>query len=102
MSGFSEREQGFEKKLAFEGDKKFRATAKRNKLLAQWVGARTGMTPEQTSQYATELSDHDLKKPGDADVEEKVLADLRTRGVSSTAQEVRAEITRCMTQASAE
>lgn len=95
MSGFSRREEGFENKFAFDEEKRFKAQARRNKLLAAWVGARAGMTPDQIAQYAQELIKHDLKAPGDADVQQKLLADLKARGVTVTPAEVRAEMTRC-------
>ncbi|MSR28361.1 MAG: DUF1476 domain-containing protein [Phycisphaerales bacterium] len=100
MSGFSQREEGFEKQFAFDAEKRFRAQARRNKLLAQWVGEKVGMTPAQVAEYAAELQAHDLKAVGDADVEEKVLGDLKARGVNTSADEVRAEMHRCLARAS--
>ena len=99
MSGFSQREDGFEKKFAFDAEKRFRAQARRNKLLAAWVGDRTSMTAAAVAQYAEELSAHDLKKPGDDDVAEKLLADLTARGVPATKDEVREQMTRCLARA---
>ncbi len=99
MSGFANREEGFEKKFAFDAEKRFRAQARRNKLLAAWVGQRTGMTDSDIAGYAAELEAHDLKKPGDDDVAEKLIADLRARGVTATTAEVRAEMSLCMSKA---
>ena len=99
MSGFSQREDGFEKKFAFDAEKRFRATARRNKMLAAWIGERTSMTAAQVAQYAVELEAHDLKKPGDDDVAEKLVADLKSRGLTATTAEVRAEMSRCMSKA---
>ncbi len=95
MSGFSKREEGFENKLAFDAEKRFRAEARRNKLLAQWVGTRSNMTSDEVAKYTTELIQHDLKRPGDDDVLQKLLSDLKSRGVTVTAAEVRAEMARC-------
>ncbi len=100
MSGFSKREDAFENKFAFDAEKRFKAEARRDKLLAQWVGERAKMTPEQIAQYAAELIGHDLKKPGDTDVLEKIVADLHARGVTVSQTEVRDEMTRCIRIAS--
>lgn len=96
MSGFAKREDAFENKFAFDAEKRFKVEARRNKLLAQWVGERAKMTPEHIAQYAAELIQHDLKKPGDADVLEKLMADLKSRGVTVSQAEVRAEMLRCV------
>lgn len=95
MSGFSKREEGYENKFAFDAEKRFKAQARRNKLLAAWVGARAGLTADQIASYTSELIQHDLKAPGDADVEQKVVADLKARGVTVAASDVRAEMARC-------
>ncbi len=95
MSGFSQREDALENKFAFDETKRFRAEARRNKLLAQWVGERAKMTADQIAAYATELIQSDLKTPGDADVLAKIVADLKSRGVTVSNDEVRTEMTRC-------
>ncbi len=95
MSGFSKREEGFEGKLAFDAEKRFKAEARRNKLLAQWVGGLTKMDSQAIAQYSIELIQHDLKKPGDDDVLQKLLADLKSRGVTVSPAEARAEMERC-------
>lgn len=100
MSGFSKREDAFENKFAFDAEKRFKVEARRNKLLAQWVGDRAKMNAVQIAQYAAELIQHDLKKPGDDDVLKKLVADLKTRGITVSEAEVRAEMSRCVQIAS--
>ncbi len=95
MSGFEERKDTLENKFAFDQEKRFRAEARRNKLLAQWVGERAKMTADEIAAYAAELIAFDLKTPGDADVLAKVTADLTSRGVTLSSAEVRTEMTRC-------
>lgn len=100
MSGFSKREDAFENKFAFDAEKRFKVEARRNKLLAQWIGDRAKMSADQIAQYAAELIQHDLKKPGDDDVLKKLAADLKARGVTVSETEVRAEMSRCVQIAS--
>ena len=40
MTTFDKREEAFEKKFAMDEELKFRAEARRNKLLAQWVAEK--------------------------------------------------------------
>ena len=101
MTGFSDREDALENKFAFDEEKRFRAEARRNKLLAQWVGERAKMSTDDVTKYAAELIQADLKTPGDADVLQKIVGDLKARGIQVSDAEVRTEMTRCY-QAAAE
>jgi hypothetical protein len=100
MSGFSKREDAFENKFAFDAEKRFKAEARRNKMLAHWVGELAKMTPQQITDYAAELIQHDLKKPGDDDVLQKLAADLKARGVTISLENIRVEMMRCIQVAS--
>ena len=42
MTTFDKREEGFEKKFALDEDLKFKAVARRNKLLGQLVAEKLG------------------------------------------------------------
>ncbi|MEM9356692.1 MAG: ATPase inhibitor subunit zeta, partial [Pseudomonadota bacterium] len=43
MSTFDEREKGFEKKFAHDQDLKFKAEARRNKMIAEWAAGKLGL-----------------------------------------------------------
>jgi hypothetical protein len=94
MSGFSKREDAFENKFAFDAEKRFKAEARRNKMLAHWVGELA------IDEYVAELIQHDLKKPGDDDVLQKLAADLKARGVTISHEKIRVEMMRCIQVAS--
>jgi len=96
MSGFSRREEGFESKFAFDAEKRFKAEARRNKLLAEWFGSKTNMDSAGIDAYAKELIAHDLKKAGDEDVVGKLAADLKSKGVAVSDKDIRAEMERCL------
>lgn len=95
MSGFSKREDGFETKFSLDQDMRFRAEARRDKLLAQWFGQKAGLSAEAITQYGQELIRDDLKQAGDADVAAKLAADLKAKGITVSASEIRAEMDRC-------
>ena len=49
MTTFDKREEGFEKKFALDEELKFKAEARRNKLLGLWAADRQGLSAEAAS-----------------------------------------------------
>jgi hypothetical protein len=97
MTTFDKREEGFEKKFAMDADQKFRAEARRNKLLGLWTAEKLGVTGEAAAAYAKEVVAADFEEAGDGDVLRKVTTDLEGKGV--TQQQVRAKMDELMAQA---
>ena len=87
MSTFDKREEGFEKKFALDEEQKFKAEARRNKLLGLWAAEKLGKTGEDAAAYAREVVASDFEEAGDGDVLRKVTTDLAGKGVSE--QEIR-------------
>lgn len=81
MTGFDEREKGFEAKYRLDQETRFKVSARRNKLLGLWAAERMGMTGASAEEYAKEVVVADFDKPGDTDVFEKVLNDLTEKGL---------------------
>jgi hypothetical protein len=92
MSSFDKREEGFEKKFALDEEQKFKAEARRNKLLGLWAAEKLGMTGDAASAYAKEVVAADFEQPGDQDVLHKVLGDLAAKGKAVTESEIRAKM----------
>jgi hypothetical protein len=44
MTTFDKREEGFEKKFALDEEQKFKAEARRNKLLGLWAAEKLGLS----------------------------------------------------------
>lgn len=82
MTTFDRREEGFEKKFAIDEELKFKAEARRNKLLGLWAAEKLGKAPDEAAAYAREVIAADLDHPGDGDVLRKVATDLSGKGVS--------------------
>ncbi len=76
MSTFDKREDGFEAKFAHDEQLKFKATARRNKLLGLWAAELLGKTGEAADEYAAEVVKSDFEEAGDEDVFRKVRGDL--------------------------
>ena len=102
MSGFEEREEGFEAQFAFEHEQQFKAAARRNHALGIWAAGTMGMDAEAAKAYAMAVVKSDLQEPGDEDVLRKVAGDLAAHGSELTADDVRAEMDRLAKPSSAE
>jgi hypothetical protein len=81
MTTFDNRENAFENKFAHDADLQFKITARRNKLVGQWAAEKMGLTPEETTSYATSVVQADFEEAGDEDVVRKLLGDLTSAGV---------------------
>ncbi len=99
MTTFDERERGYEARAAHDADVEFKAQARRDRLLAQWVGPKLGLEGEALADYVTAVWRADLKRPGDGDVYDKVMVDLQAGGVPVTGAELRAQMDALLVQA---
>ena len=81
MTTFDKREQAYESKFAHDADLKFKAESRRNKMLAEWAGAKLGITGAALEDYVKAVRKADLAEAGDGDVFRKVKADLAAKGV---------------------
>jgi hypothetical protein len=97
MTTFDKREEGFEKKFALDEDLKFKAVARRNKLLGQLIAEKLGKSGDEAAAYAKEVVAAVFE--GDGDVLRKVLADVKAKGVDMTEQQLRARMDELMAQA---
>src|SRR5262249_40370293 len=89
MTSFDERERAFEKKFALDQELKFRAEARRNRLLAQWAAQKLGLTGAEVDEYIKAVRKADLVEKGDEDVFRKVKQDLDDKGVPISEVELR-------------
>ena len=99
MSTFDKREEGFEKKFALDADQKFKAEARRNKLLGLWAAEKLGIAGDAAAAYAKEVVASDFEESGDADVVRKVLGDLSAKGLTVTEPELRVKMDELMATA---
>ena len=92
MSGFDEREKGFEKKFAHDEETRFKITARRNRLLGQWAAERMGLSKAEAEAYAKEVVAADFDEAGEEDVYRKIAADLKKRGVNMSEHRIRKQM----------
>ena len=77
-----ESHEGFEKRFAMDEELKFKAMARRNKLLGLWAAEKLGKTGAEADAYAQEVVRADFEEAGDNDVFRKVRADFDAAGVA--------------------
>ncbi|RUZ74261.1 DUF1476 domain-containing protein [Mesorhizobium sp. M7A.F.Ca.US.006.01.1.1] len=89
MSSMKDRQEGFEKKFAMDEETKFRAMARRNKLLGLWAGEKLGKSGADADAYAKEVVHADFEEAGDNDVFRKVRADFDAAGIAQSDAQIR-------------
>ena len=99
---FAKRERAFEQKFAQDEELKFKAHARRNRLVGLWAARKLGLVGIDAESYAKTLVTADLDKPGSDGVFEKVSADLENKGITPPSHEIRQMMDEFMTQAFAD
>jgi hypothetical protein len=89
MTTFDKREEGFEKQFAHDEDLKFKAMARRNKLLGLWAAEKLGLAGPEADAYAKAVVMADFEEAGDDDVFRKVRKDLDAKGIAQSDEEIR-------------
>ena len=84
-----DREEGFERKFAYDEELKFRAMARRNKLLGLWAAEKLGKSGADADAYAREVVASDFEEAGDHDVFRKVRKDFDAAGVQQSDHQIR-------------
>ncbi len=89
MASMDDRKDAFEKKFAHDEELKFKATARRNKLLGLWAAEKLGKTGEDAEAYAKAVVVADFEEAGDDDVFRKIRADFDAAGVDQSDHQIR-------------
>ena len=89
MSTFDDRQQGFEGKFAHDEELRFKATARRNKLLGLWAAEKLGLTGDDAAAYAKEVVRSDFEEAGDEDVFRKIRGDFDNGKVEQSDHQIR-------------
>jgi hypothetical protein len=102
MTTFDKREEGFEKQFAHDEDLRFKAVARRNKLLGKWAAERQGLSGDAAEAYAKEVVLADFEEAGEDDVFRKIRADFDAMGVKLSDEDIRSQMHQLLAQAVAE
>jgi hypothetical protein len=102
MTTFDKREEGFEKQFAHDEELRFKATARRNKLLGQWAAEKLGLSGAEAESYAKSVVMADFEEAGDHDVMRKIRADFDAKGVAQSDHQIGRIMTELMEKAVAD
>ena len=89
MTTFDKRKDAYESKFAHDEALRFKAEARRNRLLGFWAAELLGKSGEEAESYAREVVRSDFEEPGDEDVFRKVRADFDAAGVDQSDHQLR-------------
>jgi hypothetical protein len=99
MSSMKDREEGFERKFAFDEELRFKASARRNKTLGLWAAEKLGKSGADAEAYAKEVVVSDIEEAGDHDVFRKIRRDFDAAGVNQSDHQIRRTMDELMAQA---
>lgn len=81
MTTFDERERSYEKKFAMDEELRFKAEARRNKIVGQWAAEKLGLSGTAVDDYVKSVRKADLAEKGDEDVFRKLRKDFDDKSV---------------------
>jgi hypothetical protein len=99
MTTFDKREEGFEKKFAVDEELKFKANARRNRLLGLWAAGKLGLSGAEADAYAKDVVAADFEEAGEEDVFRKIRQDLDAKGITESEQQIRRVMSELMAKA---
>ena len=102
MTLFDERERAFEQMFVHDEEARFRALAKRNKLLGQWVAERLGLRGPEADSYIQEIGKSVMAAVVDESLVGKLSADFEARGIAVSGEQIREKMSDLMTTAVAQ
>ena len=91
---FDKREEGFEQQFAHDEELKFKAIARRNKMLGLWAAGKLGLSGAEAENYARSIVLAEFEQGGDRAVIAKIRNDLEVKGITQSEH----QITRTMTE----
>lgn len=99
MTTFDKRKDAFENRFAHDAELKFKADARRNKLLGLWAAGLLGKTGDAAEEYAKSVVVADFEEAGEEDVFRKIRADFDTYNVDQSDHQIRRTMGELMAQA---
>jgi hypothetical protein len=102
MTTFDEREMAYEAKFAHDEELRFKAKARRDKMLGSWAAAQLELSGAAAEDYAKDVVRADFKVPGDAGVIEKILGDFKAKWIHIDEPALKKKVIELMAKAVAE
>jgi hypothetical protein len=102
MTTFDKRQEGYENKFARDEELRFKATARRNKLLGLWAAEKLGKSGDDAQAYAREVIRADMQEAGEEDVFRKIRTDFDAAKVAQSDHQIRRTMQETMAEAVAQ
>jgi len=102
MTTFDKREEAFEKKFVIDEELRFKAVARRNKMLGAWAAEKLGKSGADAQAYAKDVIAAEFDGAGDDGVIAKVMGDLKAKGVALGEDELRTKMDEWLAQSIAQ
>jgi len=102
MTTFDKREEAFEQQFAHDEELRFKATARRNKLIGLWAAEKLGLTGAEAESYAKSVVIGDIETVGAHDVTRKIREDFAAKNVVVSDHQLSRTMTELMEKAIAE
>ena len=99
MTTFDDREKAHELKFEHDEELRFKARARKNKLLGLWAAELMGKSGAAAEAYAKEIVMADFEKPGDHDVVHTLMHDLAAAGKPTEEHTIRRQGERFLDEA---
>jgi len=102
MTTFDKREEAFEQQFAHDEELRFKATARRNKLLGLWAAEKLGLSGAEAENYAKSVVAAEVEEIGAHDVARKIRKDFDAKGVVQSDHQISRVMTELMEKAIAD
>jgi hypothetical protein len=89
MTTFDKREEAFESKFAHDEELKFKAEARRNRLVGSWAAEKLGLSGAAADTYAKEVVAAEFDETIGHDVFRKLRTDFDAKGIAVSDTEIR-------------
>jgi hypothetical protein len=99
MTTFDKREEAFEQQFAHDEELRFKATARRDKLLGLWAADQLGLKGTEADSYALALVMSAFENSAERDVLRKIRKDFDAKGVNQSDHQISRHANELMAQA---
>jgi hypothetical protein len=99
MTTFDKREEGFEQQFVHDEELRFKATARRNKVLGLWAAEQLGLKGAEADGYALSVVMLAFENQDSPDVLDKIRQDFDAKGVAQSDHQIRRHATELMANA---
>jgi hypothetical protein len=95
---FDKREEDFEKRFAHDEELRFKAIARRNKMLGLWAAEKLGLSGADAEAYARDVVMAEYAE-GEHDVFKKIRSDFDAKSVAQSDHQIRRTMDELLEQA---